>query len=112
MVPSCIDLHVDLLGHMTVYAVCTGRFGRVSVMRLHVISSLVMATRAECIAFASETEGMWIMAVIASNTRRVHATLKKRPPDVHLISNLPILEIESRIEQARKIHLTFWKASH
>ena len=53
VVPSSIDLHVDPLGHVAVYAICAVRSDSVSVMRLHYIGSPIVATRAECVAFAS-----------------------------------------------------------
>ena len=63
---------------------------------------LAMAAQAEGVAVSDEAEAVRVVAARAAHPGAVHPALRERAPNVHLVADLPVREVEALAERARE----------
>ena len=101
MIASGINTHVGSRDHVTVDT-CTALASiYVVVVSGNIVDSRVVTAATEGVAFEQQSAAMWVVAIGTGDPLGVHATLEKGTMHVDLIEDLPVVVIESRLEQTQ-----------
>jgi hypothetical protein len=95
MIGAPVDTHINLFRHVAFHAERSlARFALdfflVEVVLVTVVRLVEMALQAQVVALLVELEAVYVMAVVTTDTVRVHLALHERPPDIVLFEDLPI----------------------
>ena len=99
MITPGIDRHINPLGHVTTYALGTGR-ARWVVMVLAGIKPIgFMALGTERVTLCDQLTGMHVMTIVTGHPLSRHLTLQKRTQHKDFVFYLTIGKIEPRVKK-------------
>ncbi len=96
-----IDDHVRLGRHVTRDALAAGRSRLVEVMARRLVLRRQVALAAHLTARRPQLGRVWLMAVAAGHTGRMHPARQERTPVIDLVALLTVRMIETRLERHR-----------
>ncbi len=100
VVVAHIHFHVGARRHVAGHTLSTGGTHRVMMMLRRVVAAGLVALGADRIAFGAQLSAVRVVAIAASDALVVHAALQERTVFEDLALDLPIDEIQRRIQQS------------
>ena len=74
-------------------------------VRETVVAGRFMATDAECVSLQIQLSGVGVMAIGTGDPLLVHAALKERSVDIHLVKNLTVGVVETLLQKRQLVSL-------
>ena len=74
-------------------------------VRETVVAGGFMAADAECVSLQIQLSGVGFMAIGTGNPLLVHAALKERSVDIHLVKNLAVVVVEPLFQKRQLVSL-------